>query len=731
MNQEMIKSMFDEMSSPENFFLPTYHLKQNHSDLQKAEKDKELKILKIHSSGYREEEKVDIELERLLEYDFSHLDCLNLFIYKASYNIPVIKALYEKNKFKYLDITILKYQNDSYHRVGLINDDLFVCDDEEDHAELNRILFTIEHLKELSKEIPDVTFIVRGMFLKISVHNEVEIIAVRGIDTHALTSRYYAKQVDYCMLYNESIYERNKKKALQIFSDFSKQYPDTKIHTLLEYTPNELILKQHDFIDTKGKHEKNYVKIVEECSEFDSTFVQTLMFSLLKRTLDPIEFTPSKETLFKLIKCSVAPVKKEAFIYFDQYYLEKSGIENKKIFLAGTMSNYKVADIKDKLENIGSKVVKTLETSDLVVLGHKSKLETIEVNKPIITESYFELLLSDLGEKVLESNENTTEKLNDLLDSDDDSNVEVALNLMIDGGLHEKLIPMVFAIFKTHQSTKVKKLAKEVLIKNPHKIIDDVMALIGKRNIVSIADEKKIVKLYDELSEIKGFDVEQFKRKVVLSSGLGAFLYAEDESDFGKEIILKYLNQNQLFLFNYKINNPHFLEATNIRDLRCKGGEVIWKMDFLRHLVVSNKEHVVVNASALPSLTGLWVYTKSVDLYAPCKISKNSFSLDVSSIKHIDKSFVLDAPWVSLKVKDKIDTFTPFISPRTERIDFTTKKLIINDDFCEAIENSNIKQIYFEFKELVVETTRKIVNHKMKFDTEKNRKKLNEIFSRS
>ena len=208
---------------------------------------------------------------------------------------------------------------------------------------------------------------------------------------------------------------------------------------------------------------------------------------------------------------------------------------------------------------------------------------------------------------------------------------------------------------------------------------------------------------------------------------MGAFLFTEDESDIAREIILKHFNSKETYLWNYKLNSSHFLEAKSIMNIRCAGGDIIWKMNFIEEIQISSKESITLNAKELRQLKELSIYSKSIELYEKC-ISKNRFTLVVDHINHMDKNFALDASQTYIAVKEKLDLFSPFISKRTKKLTLKTKELVINDDFCDAIENSNIKEVCLDFKKLVIETAKTIDTSHKELKYNGLNKKLNNVF---
>lgn len=319
-----------------------------------------------------------------------------------------------------------------------------------------------------------------------------------------------------------------------------------------------------------GKLSNKYNGVFEEIKELSDKKKNIIARFLIAQQTVP--FKPKIETLFVFLTSNFSGIRKEALKCFDKYFNANSiSINNQKIWLSGTLQLYKVTDAKNKIEEKGSTLTKkrTKDTT-LLVIGLNPKIIELPADIPVISSILFEKLLLEKESTNLEKNDNQNfvKKLTDLLLSDDNTNVEVALKLMKEGGIPKNILSLLFGIYKVHSNKKIESEISK-LIKLRGGEIGTQLMNISKRNFRSMYLDHSPKKEIDKMLEIKGFEIEPFAYIITSYLNIGSFALTHSNSKWAKLYILnKYSDEEEITI--YTKPSKYFSQLTKLKKITVK-----------------------------------------------------------------------------------------------------------------------------------------------------------------
>ena len=414
------------------------------------------------------------------------------------------------------------------------------------------------------------------------------------------------------------------------------------LNKLLESNPNieelsaswqqldtKWLLKEYKHFEIDDKHQKNYNKLLEELKSIDDDEKEELMRLFLVETKPP--FKPKIKTLLAFLNCSVTLVRKEALKCFNKHYSQKiEGLSGLNIWLSGTLQTYKNTQAKEMLAEKEAKLsTKETDKTDLLVVGLKPKIDNLPIDIPIISAIKFEEMLSQSEERVLVTSDNEMifEKLKKLLESNDESNVEVACTLMEEGGIPTDLRSYVLALFTISHKKKRTRL-KKIIERHAGTLGEKFLAIMGRKSSI----DSKMLKQFEAL---EGFDME-----ILMYVRNEEHYFTSKNTPLAKEMILKHFNEEQVWL--YSEPSEHFLEARKIKELLLSGtNHILWKMTHLERIFLAkwndnglsklNEVLISKEAENLKNLQRLTIHSQDISVDASLPITH----LEIGSCKKL------------------------------------------------------------------------------------------------
>jgi len=300
-------------------------------------------------------------------------------------------------------------------------------------------------------------------------------------------------------------------------------------------------------------------------------------------------FKPYSTTLFTLLRDKNKNIRQTALHSFhDNYSQTVETLNELNIWVAGSVNNYKLADIRKLCNKENSKVVTRLSSRvNLVVIGEKTKLELLPEELNIISAIEFENILNKLKSHSLTTStkKDNSPQIIELLLSNEPSNMKEAFEVLEREGLSLDVLPLLLAIFKIHKERSIRQTTKELLLKFSNSTIEKSMKFCEGRNFINA----KYTVGMEELAKIKGFNIELFLYYLVLhqKNHLGKAYLASLNSAWTQKLIeeQKLLNKKELTLYGKA--GEKFIYAKNIDSFTVHAtSSVLWEMDWLSELEI-------------------------------------------------------------------------------------------------------------------------------------------------
>ncbi|GAA0412860.1 hypothetical protein GCM10009133_21530 [Cocleimonas flava] len=453
-----------------------------------------------------------------------------------------------------------------------------------------------------------------------------------------------------------------------------------------------------DFLVDK-KYRKKYEKLEDELKHLEDD-EKYILLRLFLTEQNP-SFKPKAETLLAFLNASLLNVRKRALETFHTYYSKDIDNFDRLTFcVTGTLQAYKLMQVKELMVESNAKIVTKLTSdTDVLVLGFKPKIKEMPKSITVISAITFEKLLSSLENRTLSenSNENIAGKLQDLLFSDDDSNVNIAFSLMKDGGIPTDVFALVCGLFKVHPTKKIRDEAKELIARHGGKIGKAFLELCAKRNYISMGNDEKPKRDLLALEKLEGFDVELFAYVLVAKKDIAKFYLLTKESIWAEKCIVDFVNtKSRGWIRVDGMASSYFRLATNIDNIYVKYySDVFEKMPWLKSLSIENtKETIIIpkkSTSELSHLESLSITAKEIHI-------EGALSLDeISLIAQV------------VKVDGKIEA--------AKFLDITSKELVTEElNNNGEIHLTNIKKINDEL--FISGSPKKLEINNCTFDSE-------------
>ena len=375
-------------------------------------------------------------------------------------------------------------------------------------------------------------------------------------------------------------------------------------------------------------------------------------------------FRPRSEILLRLLRDKDSVLREKALHYFHDYYshpIEASSELN--IWLSGSLSSYKLVEMRTVLKAHNSKIVtRDSKKVNLLVVGEKTKLDMLPEKRNVSSTIELERLLKRLTTKEGEHHEvkEQEDELIELLLSCDELKIETAFQVLEKEGISLKLLPLMFGIFKVHREKHIRYHAKDLILKEKSSTAKKVMSFCEARNFINA----KYTVGMEEMAKIGNFNIELFLYYLVLNQkhNLGKEYLASLNSDWTQKLIeeQELLNKKELTLYGQA--GKKFLYATKIESFTVHAiSSILWEMSWLKSLeIIELKERIILPKSTnFLELERLILESKEVVLMGILNIKE--LSLKKCKILRIDKSFKLpnitqirvDACSFDLKVFEK------------------------------------------------------------------------------
>ena len=355
-------------------------------------------------------------------------------------------------------------------------------------------------------------------------------------------------------------------------------------------------------------------------------------------------FSPNSQTLLSLLKHKEKPLRQKALGYFHEYYSQNiEHLNELNIWLSGSLSGYKLTDIRILLNPYNCKIVtRDSKNVNLLVIGNKTKLEELPENKKVSSAIELENILNNLEKQstpiVIEESINKDDEVIKLLLSNDEEKIEHAFQTLEKEGISLKILPLMVAIFKIHKEKHIRYQAKDLILKETSITVKQVMLFCEARNFMNA----KYTVGMEELEKIKGFNIELFLYYLVLNQKhhLGKEYLASLNSEWTQKLIEEQTLLNKKELTLYGQAGKKFLHAKNIESFSVHAiSSVLWEMDWLKKLeIIDLKEKIDLpktsNFIQLKSLT-----LESKELYLMGTLPIVHLTLRKCKTLEIDDSF--------------------------------------------------------------------------------------------
>jgi len=357
------------------------------------------------------------------------------------------------------------------------------------------------------------------------------------------------------------------------------------------------------------------------------------------------KFKPDASTLFTLLRNKDKKIRQSALLSFHENYAQTiENINELNIWVAGSTPNYKLADIRELCQTQNAKVVTRLSSKvNLIVVGEKTKLETLPQELKIISALEFERLLNRLKEQPQtppKQEENST-KIIELLLSNEANQMESAFDLIEREGVSLRVVPLLLAIFKIHTAKPIRQRAKTLLLNaSSNSTTQKAMQFCEGRNFINA----KYTVGMEELAKIKGFNIELFLYYLVLhqKNHLGKEYLASLNSSWTQKLIEEeeLLNKKELTLYGKA--GERFVHAKKIASFTVHASSlVLWEMEWLKSLeIIDLKEPIgLPQSSHFQNLESLTLESKEIALRGTLEITQ--LILKKCKTLKIEESFTL------------------------------------------------------------------------------------------
>jgi hypothetical protein len=357
------------------------------------------------------------------------------------------------------------------------------------------------------------------------------------------------------------------------------------------------------------------------------------------------QFKPDASTLFTLLRNKDKKIRQSALLsFYDNYAQTIENINELNIWVAGSVPNYKLAEIRQLCKTQNAKVVTRLSSKvNLVVVGEKTKLETLPQELKTISSLEFERLLNRLKEQPQtppKQEENST-KIIALLLSNEAKQMESAFELLEKEGVSLQVIPLLLAIFKIHKEKPIRQRAKALLLNaSSNSTTQKAMQFCEGRNFINA----KYTVGMEELAKIKGFEIDLFLYYLVLHQKhhLGKEYLASLNSPWTQKLIEEQELLNQKTLTLYGKAGEKFLYAKKIEHFSVHAiSLVLWKMAWLKSLeIIELKAPIELPTNAhFQNLESLTLESKEITLRGTLNITQ--LTLRKCKTLTIEESFKL------------------------------------------------------------------------------------------
>ena len=177
-------------------------------------------------------------------------------------------------------------------------------------------------------------------------------------------------------------------------------------------------------------------------------------------------------------------------------------------------------------------------------------------------------------------------KLTSLLHSEDETNIEIAFNLLEQGEFVVSVLPTLLGVSKVHPTKKIRDRATRLLKKNGGEVMDEINKIIKNKKFLSTLLDTKLEKEFELMSQVEGFDMELFIDYIASKHPyhIGMHRFTAEDSEKTEAFILKYLNKKITTIST--IPSPRFLKAKNIEEFTLlEPSEILWKMHWLKCII--------------------------------------------------------------------------------------------------------------------------------------------------
>jgi len=355
-------------------------------------------------------------------------------------------------------------------------------------------------------------------------------------------------------------------------------------------------------------------------------------------------FKPHATILLALLRDKDKKIRQMALLSFHYNYGQTvETLHELNIWVSGSVTNYKLPDIRQLCKEQNAKVVTRLSAKvNLVVVGEKTKLEALPQELKTISAIEFENILNRLKIQPLTAStkKDNHSQIIELLLSNEPSNMEEAFELLEREGISLDVLPLLLAIFKIHKEKPIRHLAKELILKESNITTQKAMQFCEGRNFINA----KYTVGMEELAKIKGFNIELFLYYLVLhqKNHLGKEYLASLNSSWTQKLIEEeeLLNKKELTLYGKA--GEKFVYAKNIDSFTVHAtSSVLWEMNWLRELeIIDLKSSIELpKSSNFQNLERLTLESQEICLTGALTISH--LTLRKCKVLKIDEHFTL------------------------------------------------------------------------------------------
>lgn len=479
----------------------------------------------------------------------------------------------------------------------------------------------------------------------------------------------------------KNILAKNKhlKKVTTFFLDqeIVETYSDVEFHDLTSLKDISIPLLKYKNFYLKESLNKKIIKIEEEFKDVDFPNKHEIFKYFI--TKNELAHTPSKETLFKLMKSASKQISGLAIDYFDKNYHQDFKLNNTSIWISGGTEIYKATAISELLKKTKSSFTKKRsKDTQLLVLGHKHKVDELPTDIPIITIRQLDIALNQKEDRTLakSDNDNISQKLIDFLLSEDVANVNMALKLMDKGGIPNDVQSLLFGVFKVHPDKKVRSTSSKLIKKHGGSIGKQLMDICGRRNYLSMESDMKPKKDIDQMLEIEGFDVVPFCYFIASRHNIGTYALTGLDSDWTERLIMEKYNNEKVSISGAA--SPRFIKATKIKDFTVSTlTPVLWEMKLDKLDIITSKPikldtNGTIKRLSINSISEITI-SGALDL-DELKLSSNNITFIKKSKQKIKKLSLSGSFTGSFIIND----IQPFLNKHLQELIINAKKVSIS-----------------------------------------------------